>query len=59
MSRSLEKNNFVAKFVAAIIVLTVFVAFGWWAFSFSTHTLVWLSFMGLSLGGWASRIDRK
>lgn len=42
--------------IAILIVLTAFGLFGWWALSWSTHTLVWLSFMGLSLGSIGARI---
>lgn len=43
-----EMQQGMAYALAILIVLTAFVLFGWWAFSWSTHTLVWLSFMGLS-----------
>lgn len=60
MSREMGKVEEPIVYIVAIaIVLTLFGLFGWWALSFSTHTLVWLGFMGLSLGSIGSRKKHK
>ena len=44
----------------AILLTVIFVAlFGWWAFTWSTHTLVWLSFMGFSFAGWGNVASKR
>lgn len=56
MSKKMQSGAAFA--IAALIVLTAFALFGWWAFSFSTHTLVWLSFMGFSIGSAGTKFKR-
>jgi hypothetical protein len=54
-----RKEESIVYAVAILITLALFGLFGWWALSWSTHTLVWLSFMGLSLGSAGARIKVK
>lgn len=49
-----DSQKVVITFIAALIIITIYVLIGWWALSWSTHTLAWLIFMGLSLGGFGA-----
>lgn len=45
----LSSEEQAAFVIATLILFGLFVGLGWWAFSWSTHTLVWLAFMGFTL----------
>lgn len=60
MTRTLRTKEEVTVYTVAILITIALLGlFGWWALSWSTHTLVWLSFMGLGLGSVGTRVKTK